>query len=298
MTQARISGHAIEARLYAEDVAGRLPARHRDAAPVRIPAGPGMRVDAGYATGSVIGPHYDAMLAKVIAHGRTRADAARRLARALAGARLHGVTTNRALLAGIYEPEFLAGRTDTGYLTRHDPAALSAPPSAGVTARHAAAAALARQEANRAAAPVLASLPSGWRNVPSAPQRIGYAARGKDYAVSYRLPGTGTELSVNGEPLAARIVLYRCTPDTVDLEADGIRRVYAVHRVTTGGRSTVYVDGPDGSSALAELRGSPTPARQATAARCWRRCPGRCSGCSPSPAPRSRPGSRLSCWRR
>ena len=95
-------------------------------------------MDAGYASGSVVGPHYDAMLAKVIAHGRTRADAARRLARALAGARLHGVTTNRGLLLGILgEPEFLAGRTDTGYLTRHDPAALGRP-AAAVTNRHAA----------------------------------------------------------------------------------------------------------------------------------------------------------------
>ncbi len=124
VTGARITGHAIEARLYAEDVpAGFLPATgtlHR----FGIPAGPGVRVDVGYAAGSVVGPHYDAMLAKVIAHGRTRADAARRLARALAGARLHGVTTNRDLLLGILrEPEFLAGRTDTGYLTRHDPGA-------------------------------------------------------------------------------------------------------------------------------------------------------------------------------
>ena len=191
VTGARITGHAIEARLYAEDV----PAGFRPATGTLyrfdIPAGPGVRVDAGYASGSVVGPHYDALLAKVIAHGRTRADAARRLARALAGARLHGVTTNRSLLLGILsEPEFLAGRTDTGYLTRHDPAALGRP-AAAVTNRHAAAAALAGQAAHRAAARVLRSLPSGWRNVPSAPQRVSYAAGDEEYAVSYRLRGPG-----------------------------------------------------------------------------------------------------------
>jgi propionyl-CoA carboxylase alpha chain len=285
VTGARITGHAIEARLYAEDV----PAGFRPATGTLyrfdIPAGPGVRVDAGYASGSVVGPHYDALLAKVIAHGRTRADAARRLARALAGARVHGVTTNRSLLLGILsEPEFLAGRTDTGYLTRHDPAALGRP-AAAVTNRHAAAAALARQAAHRAAARVLRSLPSGWRNVPSAPQRVSYVAGEEEYAVSYRLhgpgsgsgsgsesgsePGSGSgsgsgstsgagtgavaELAVNGEPLGARIVVYAASPDTVDLEVDGIRRAYSVHRVSQGSRTSVFVDGPDGSSSLTEV---------------------------------------------
>ena len=120
--EAAISGHAIEARLYAEDVpAGFLPVTgtlHR----FSIPSGPGLRIDTGYRDGSKISPHYDAMLAKVIAHGRTRADAARRLARALQTAEIHGLTTNRDLLVAILrEPDFLAGATDTGYLTRHEP---------------------------------------------------------------------------------------------------------------------------------------------------------------------------------
>ena len=108
--EARIEGHAIEVRLYAEDVpAGFVPATgtlHRFA----IPAAPGIRVETGFRDGSVVSPHYDAMLAKVIAHGRTRADAARRLARALDRAEIHGVTTNRGLLVAILrEPDFLAG---------------------------------------------------------------------------------------------------------------------------------------------------------------------------------------------
>ncbi len=134
--EAAISGHAIEARLYAEDVpAGFLPVTgtlHRFA----IPSGPGLRTDTGYRDGSVVSPHYDAMLAKVIAHGRTRADAARRLARALQTAEIHGLTTNRDLLVAILrEPEFLAGATDTGYLTRHEPAAWRRP-AGPTTPRH------------------------------------------------------------------------------------------------------------------------------------------------------------------
>ena len=61
------------------------------------------------------------------------------------------------------------------------------------------------------------------------------------------------ELAVNGEPLGARIVVYAASPDTVDLEVDGIRRAYSVHRVTADSRTSVFVDGPDGSSSLTEV---------------------------------------------
>ena len=244
--QARISGHAIEVRLYAEDVpAGFVPATgtlHR----FTFPQAPGIRVDTGFRDGSVVGPHYDAMLAKVIAYGPTRADAARRLARALGQAGIHGLTTNRDLLVAILrEPEFLAGATDTGYLTRHEPAALASA-AAAPTATHALAAALARQARHRAEAPVLGTLPSGWRNVFSAPQRVSYTAAGDVYAVSYRIRGNTVGAEVNEVPLTA--VVHSATPDRVDLEIDGTRRVYLVNRVGAG----TYVDASDGSSTLSE----------------------------------------------
>jgi propionyl-CoA carboxylase alpha chain len=247
--EAAITGHAIEVRLYAEDVAaGFLPVTgtlHRFA----IPSGPGLRTDTGFRDGSAVSPHYDAMLAKVIAHGRTRADAARRLARALQAAQIHGLTTNRDLLVAILrEPGFLAGATDTGYLTRHDPATLAASGAASSTARHALVAALARQVVNRAAAPVLGTLPSGWRNVVSAPQRVSYTAAGEQYDVAYRVLGDAVQASVNGVPLG-QTLRYTASPDRVDLEIDGIRRVYRVHRVGPG----TYVDASDGSSALTEV---------------------------------------------
>jgi acetyl/propionyl-CoA carboxylase alpha subunit len=263
--EAEISGHAIEVRLYAEDVpAGFLPATgtlHRFA----IRPAPGIRVDTGFRDGSVVSPHYDAMLAKVIAHGRTRADAARRLARALESAEIHGVTTNRDLLAAILrEPGFLAGATDTGYLSRHDPAALTAS-TARATPVHALAVALARQAVHRAEAPVLGTLPSGWRNVFSAPQRVTYTAAGEPYAVAYRITGdpVGTGNTVGtGDPVGTRNTVHasvndvplealvrEARPDHVDLEIDGTRRVYRIHRV---GADT-YVDASDGSSALSEV---------------------------------------------
>jgi propionyl-CoA carboxylase alpha chain len=252
--EAAITGHAIEVRLYAEDVpAGFLPVTgtlHRFA----IPSGPGLRVDTGFGDGSAVSPHYDAMLAKVIAHGRTRADAARRLARALQTAEIHGLTTNRDLLVAILrEPEFLAGATDTGYLTRHQPGALAGSGAgsgaAPATAKHALVAALARQVVNRAAAPVLGTLPSGWRNVVSAPQRVSYTAAGEQYDVAYRVLGDIVRACVNDVPLGRAMIIGKASPDRVDLEIDGIRRVYRVHRVGPG----TYVDASDGSSALTEV---------------------------------------------
>jgi propionyl-CoA carboxylase alpha chain len=245
--EAQINGHALEVRLYAEDVpAGFVPATgtlHRFA----IPAVPGIRVETGFRDGSVVSPYYDAMLAKVIAHGRTRADAARRLARALERAEIHGVITNRDLLVAILrEPGFLAGATDTGYLTRHDPAALAAS-ATKATATHALAAALARQARHRAEAPVLGTLPSGWRNVFSAPQRVTYTAAGESYAVAYRITGSTIQARVND--VALGLVVRAASPDRVDLEIDGIRREYRIHQVG----AEVYVDASDGSSALSEV---------------------------------------------
>ncbi|HEU5286772.1 MAG TPA: biotin carboxylase N-terminal domain-containing protein, partial [Candidatus Limnocylindria bacterium] len=101
-------GHAIEVRLYAEDVeAGFLPSTG-PLLHVRWPDG--IRVDAGYAEGDAIGVHYDPLLAKVIAWAPTRSDAAAALAGALASARIHGVGTNRDMLVRILRhPAFLDG---------------------------------------------------------------------------------------------------------------------------------------------------------------------------------------------
>lgn len=122
-------GHAIEMRLYAEDArAGFLPAA---GTLVRFapPAGDGVRVDAGYETGDAISPHYDALIAKIIVHGETRAAALERAAQALAGTDVVGVTTNLPLLHRLIgAPDFAAGAVDTGYIERHLERLLPAPP--------------------------------------------------------------------------------------------------------------------------------------------------------------------------
>ena len=114
-----IDGHAIEARLYAEDpAAGFLPATGTlmDWCPATAPP---CRWDAGVAAGSVVGVEFDPMLAKVIAHAPTRGEAALALALALQRSRIRGVTTNRDfLVAALRHPDFLAGRTTTSFIER------------------------------------------------------------------------------------------------------------------------------------------------------------------------------------
>jgi acyl-CoA carboxylase subunit alpha len=230
---ATLTGHAIEARLYAEDVAaGFLPATGTLRA-FELPQLPGIRVDAGVAAGSAVGLHYDAMLAKVIAHGPTRDAARRRLARCLAEARLPGVTSNRDLLVGILrEAEFQRGQLDTGYLTRHDPEQLARSwrdPQA--PQQHALAAALAGQATRRETAPVLPTIPSGWRNVPSQDQHVTFqTSDGHQLDVRYRFTSQGAVTAeVNGEPVTG-LAIRSAQPDLVIADIAGIRREFTVRQ--------------------------------------------------------------------
>src|SRR5262249_41067448 len=99
--EVRLSGHAVEARLYAEDPErGFLPSTGRLAA-LDFPTGEGIRIDTGVAAGSEVTPYYDPMIAKLIAHGKNRAQALDRLTAALEQTRVAGPRTNLAFLAAL-----------------------------------------------------------------------------------------------------------------------------------------------------------------------------------------------------
>jgi acetyl/propionyl-CoA carboxylase alpha subunit len=116
----RPQGHAIEIRLTAEDPAhGFLPQTGVVRA-VRLPAGPGVRVDAALYPGQEITLHYDPMIGKVIAHGADRDHAIARLRRALVEMRLVGIRTCAPLLLALLDdPRFRRGETDTAFLDRY-----------------------------------------------------------------------------------------------------------------------------------------------------------------------------------
>ncbi len=196
----RITGHAVEARVYAEDpVRGFLPTGGEILA-FREPAGPALRVDAGIATGDTVGTSYDPMLAKIIAWGADRPGAIARLDAALAGTVLLGVTTNigflRALLA---HPDVRSGRLDTGLVER-DLAALAddEAPVAAILGY-----ALARLLALQPTGPLVDpwDVPSGWR--PGEPAWLAWDVRlpangrddaGTDATAAPGPPTTGSDM--------------------------------------------------------------------------------------------------------
>ncbi|GAB1822539.1 biotin carboxylase N-terminal domain-containing protein [Herbidospora sp. RD11066] len=242
-------GHAIEVRLYAEDPAdGWNPqsgTMHRFEVPgVEAEFGEGgLRLDSGIVSGDVIGTFYDPMLAKVIAYAPTREAAARRLATALASAKLHGPTTNRDLLVRVLRhPEFLQGKTDTGFLTRHD----LTPPADVETVRYSALAAALAQAARPRK--TLNDLPSGWRNVVSQPHKAGFAEAGE---ISYLHTRDGLVSSPEA-------TLVSAAESEVVLEIAGVRRVFEVASYD----GVVHVDSSLGPVRLTPLPRLPSPVVQ------------------------------------
>ena len=186
-----IRGHAIEVRLCAEDpYNGYLPSSGTFRR-IDFPEIEGVRVDSGVASGSVVSPFYDSMIAKVIAHAPTRAGAINKLQRALSQAHLIGPITNRSqLLALLPELGDDWQQIDTGWLDRNP----VGPPD--VAPAFAAAAALAWARSKRAA---LMGFPAGWRNNPSQLQQV----RVGSHYVRYRYDRAGSvlEVSVDGEAI-------------------------------------------------------------------------------------------------
>ncbi len=209
----RASGHAIEARLNAED-----PERGFSPAPgtvelLRLPSGPGVRVETGLAEGEAIPTEYDSMVAKVIGWGRDRPEARARLHRALAETTVivRGGTTNKSFLLGLLDrPEMIAGATDTGWLDRLVASGDHVPTSHGDVAVLAAAVDIydAEQELERRG-----FYAGAGRGRPQASHEIGRTAelrhRGQTYRLSvaqtgprrYKIEADGASIDVEVEPL-------------------------------------------------------------------------------------------------
>ncbi|MFD8894232.1 biotin carboxylase N-terminal domain-containing protein [Streptomyces sp. NPDC059566] len=233
------TGHAVEARLYAEDPAQDWRPQTGALHTLAIPGG--VRVDTGFTDGDTVGIHYDPMLAKVVAHAPTRAEAVRALAHALAGARIHGLTTNRELLVrSLRHPDFTAGQLDTGFYERHLGTLTADAPDAT-------AAALAAALAEAAPAPdaPLAARLGGWRNVRSQPQTRRYRSAGVEHEVQYQ-PVNHPGIRV----LAA-------TPCLVTLEVEGIRRAFHVKQ--NSNRTEIYVDSALGAHTFTPVPRFPDP---------------------------------------
>jgi 3-methylcrotonyl-CoA carboxylase alpha subunit len=210
-TQAQLGvhGHAIEARLYAEDPA-------RDFLPsigtlwrLRPPAADAnLRIDTGVREGDAVTIHYDPMIAKLIAWGEDRAAALRHLRRGLAAYEIAGVSTNRDFLYRIAaHPEFTGGAVDTGFIPRHQ-AELRPPPQPAPLAALAAASLtllIEQQAASQEAAARTGDAASPWQ------RRDGWRLNGETY-----------QDLVFGDGAAKRAVRIHYRRDGYRLDLDGV----------------------------------------------------------------------------
>jgi acetyl-CoA/propionyl-CoA carboxylase biotin carboxyl carrier protein len=235
-----LDGHAIEARLYAEDPSrGFLPQAGTVLGLVE-PSGPGIRVDSSLAVGTVVGSDYDPMLAKVIAWAPTRETARARLVGALGHTAVLGVTTNAAFLRALLsDPDVVAGKLDTGLIERRgDELTLPEPPPPHVYA----AAALALLIETEPAGPVIDrwDVPDGWRlGEPAWTVRRLQAAGGEPVEVRLRGRSSAAEVRVgDGGPVPARALR---DGDRITVSLDGLTASYFL--VHEGGTVWLAADG-------------------------------------------------------
>jgi propionyl-CoA carboxylase alpha chain len=174
------------------------------------------------AAGAVISPHYDSMIAKVIAHGDDRAQAFARLRRALAGFVLAGVDTNLDfLLTACADAELLQGPQPTSWLEDREDLSRAGPPEEVVRIQ-AALATVAQREAERRRTGRLPEVPTGWRNVYGVAQTAGWAYGQKVVEVSIVPAGRGAErVEVDGQELD--VTVLRVGDGLVDAEVNGVR---------------------------------------------------------------------------
>jgi acetyl-CoA/propionyl-CoA carboxylase biotin carboxyl carrier protein len=242
-----MNGHAIEARVYAEDpAAGFLPT----GGPVLgllEPSGAGIRVDSGLAQGMTVGSDYDPMLSKVIAYGEDRAAALRTLDRALSQTAVLGVGTNveflRFLLA---DQDVVAGRLDTGLIDR---TVFTGEP-AGDEAFIAAAAYRWLQRWSTGSAD-LWDVPSGWRIGAPAPTTI--RLRSGERTDHVHITGTPADAGVRIEDGETRSLSAELAGDTLAVTIDGLRNAYTV----AADHQQIWLAGAGRTVALDEVREAP-----------------------------------------
>ncbi|WP_448616922.1 ATP-binding protein [Modestobacter sp. URMC 112] len=239
------TGHAIEARLNAEDAEQGFAPAPGTVELMRLPSGPGVRVDTGIGVGDVIPPTYDSMVAKVLAWGRDRPEALARLRCALRDTTvvLRGGTTTKSFLLDLLDrPDVVDGTADTAWLDRTGAEAGAEPPDRAAVALVQAAIDVADAEEARERFAFLASARGGRpRAVHAVERAIDLGHRGQVYRVSVA--------TVGGDR-------YRVGLDGRHLDVD-VDRIGALEsRVRIGGRRYSVIAVHTGTSSLVEVDGS------------------------------------------
>jgi acetyl-CoA/propionyl-CoA carboxylase biotin carboxyl carrier protein len=243
-----MTGHAIEARVYAEDPARGFLPTGGDVLAVHEPNGSGVRVDSGLFAGTVVGSDYDPMLAKVIAHGADRAEALRSLDRALGHTAVLGVVTNIDFLRFLLvDPDVARGVLDTGLLDRR--VGDFTAPTAGDD--EFAAAAAYRWLTGWPVAGDLWSVPSGWRM--GRPEATVLRLRSGERTDHVRIIGTPQSATVTVEGGETRSLAAVLDGDTLTVTLDGWRVRYRV----AAAEHQIWLAGDDGVAVLEEVHEAP-----------------------------------------
>ncbi|HRL95144.1 MAG TPA: acetyl/propionyl/methylcrotonyl-CoA carboxylase subunit alpha [Pseudomonas sp.] len=221
----RLTGHAMEVRLYAEDAAHNFLPQTGQVLRWEPELLDGVRIDHGLVEGQEISPFYDPMLAKIIAYGATREDARRKLVRAVEECVLLGVNGNQRFLANLLaNPEFASGNATTAFIAEHfnaDPSLTAQAPAASELAI--AAALLYQQSANaRAHQRELA----GWRSAGSAPWQFTLKHGEQKHRINLEVQVAGSQPSLLATVGDTQVSLTLLASDGrwLTLELDGIRR--------------------------------------------------------------------------
>ncbi|MCH1514958.1 MAG: ATP-grasp domain-containing protein [Acidimicrobiales bacterium] len=238
-------GHAVEARLYAEDPSEDFLPATGEILAFSPSEEPDVRWDSGVEKNSFVGVEFDPMLAKVISHGEDRTEATLNLARALEKLHLAGVTTNRHFLVSTLRHEnFLKGETTTDFIEDNSPE-----PTLQLTEveieRAAISVALWMQSKNRKNATVLTSIPSGWRNGRLPAQEVSLLHSGEKITVSYKTKRDGSFIFNNGS--TAKI--YHCSTEHIEAEIDGER----MSSLITEGQENIHLQIDQGTVSFRTL---------------------------------------------
>ena len=246
-------GAAIECRLYAEDPANGFLPSTGTLVDWHIPQGIDVRVDSGVRLGSVVGIHYDPMLAKVITRGDNREEAIRKMVYALSQMSVQGVTTNlRFLIDVLNHPAFHSGETDTHFIENHLPDWPTRSTHEDSVRRALIVATLAAHEDRVTANTILPALASGYRNNPYVDQWADWDVGGEHLTLHYRNLGGG-RFSVQLDDWKTEVALIAFEGEDLALEVDGRLSRYRVTRESAG----VYVHGSGTSTTVVERQRFP-----------------------------------------